>query len=334
MSDATVTHSIQLQKAPPTWNVNEGTFQILGARAAAFWLDPSLRWMIEPLVREVGPPMYRLLVAYYSSLGSKEDYESVVMKLGSTFEEGFAGWAAIVAEVGWGHVELPHFDRSARRATVHVKNAWELGMQRNVSDKWGCPFLLGKLIGIFSHALGVNCWADDVIVNDSGGASVMEIHVYASDKTIAAELERLRDERREASERPLREKIELIERQKEAIREMSTPILEVWHGVLAVPIIGAVDSERAARVTEDLLNEITKARAKFAILDLTGVAAVDTAAAGHFIQIMRAAELLGAECLVCGIQPAVAQTMASLGVGTARTKIFATMRSALMTVIQ
>lgn len=125
--------------------------------------------------------------------------------------------------------------------------------------------------------------------------------------------------RREAKEKEkaLREnaqKLEIIRRQQVAIQELSTPILQLWDSVLALPVIGVVDSKRSADIMERLLSEITLRQSRFVILDITGVEVVDTKTADHFVKVIKAAELLGARCLLTGIRPAVAQTLVEIGV--------------------
>ncbi|WP_437900594.1 PAS domain-containing protein [Sorangium sp. So ce124] len=111
----------------------------------------------------------------------------------------------------------------------------------------------------------------------------------------------------------LRARITQIEKQQEVIRNLSTPIIEVWNGVLTLPMIGVVDSVRTAEVMDSLLARITEKQAHFAILDLTGVEVVDTKVASHLIELVAAIRLLGAEGIVAGIKPNVAQTMVALG---------------------
>ena len=96
-----------------------------------------------------------------------------------------------------------------KTARVVVYNPWELRMQADLPPerRWGCPFLLGKIIGIFRHALGVNCWADEAI-SHSSGLWKLEMSVYPSEKTIPAELDRLRRARQQARERHLQEKVD------------------------------------------------------------------------------------------------------------------------------
>jgi rsbT co-antagonist protein RsbR len=116
------------------------------------------------------------------------------------------------------------------------------------------------------------------------------------------------------AERDLGSKIELIELQQKAIRDLSTPILQVWAGVLTLPMIGIVDSARTAAVMDDLLAAVARTQARFAILDLTGVEAVDTHTAAYLLELIRAIRLLGAEGIITGIRSGVAQTIVALGV--------------------
>ncbi len=111
----------------------------------------------------------------------------------------------------------------------------------------------------------------------------------------------------------LRARLSQIEKQQEVIRNLSTPIIEVWNGALTLPMIGVVDSVRTAEVMDALLARIMEKQAHFAILDLTGVEVVDTKVASHLIELVAAIRLLGAEGIVAGIKPNVAQTMVALG---------------------
>ncbi|MCY1007456.1 STAS domain-containing protein [Nannocystis pusilla] len=130
-------------------------------------------------------------------------------------------------------------------------------------------------------------------------------------------------------ERELLEKIELIERQQRVIRELSTPIIEVWEGILALPIIGLVDSVRTAEIMDSLLQHVGRMRARHAILDMTGIEVVDTSTANHLISMIRAIRLLGAEGVITGINPGIAQTIVTLGVDLRGIQVFATLRQAL-----
>jgi rsbT co-antagonist protein RsbR len=107
---------------------------------------------------------------------------------------------------------------------------------------------------------------------------------------------------------------EIIQRQQQEMLELSTPVVKLWDGVLALPLIGTLDSARTQVVMESLLQEIVRTGAGIAILDITGVPTVDTLVAQHLIKTVAAARLMGAECIISGIRPQIAQTIVHLGV--------------------
>jgi rsbT co-antagonist protein RsbR len=105
----------------------------------------------------------------------------------------------------------------------------------------------------------------------------------------------------------------LIKRQTQELLELSTPVVELWDKILVLPLIGTLDSERTQTVTANLLDHIVKSRAQIAIIDITGVPTVDTLVAQHLIKTVSAARLMGADCIISGIRPQIAQTIVHLG---------------------
>ncbi len=107
---------------------------------------------------------------------------------------------------------------------------------------------------------------------------------------------------------------QIIADQAAAMLELSTPVVRLWDGIIAVPLVGTLDSARTQLVTEKLLETLVATGADHAVLDITGVPTVDTEVAQHLLKTVNAARLLGAECIICGIRPQVAQTIVSLGI--------------------
>jgi PAS domain S-box-containing protein len=134
---------------------------------------------------------------------------------------------------------------------------------------------------------------------------------------------------RQLAENERREQIELIQKQQEEIQLLSTPIIQVWEDVLALPVIGLVDSSRAARMTQELLDMLAHRQVRYAILDLTGVQKIDVATADGILRMVATAGLLGTTCLISGVSPAVAQTVVDLGMHLDSFKIFKNLHSAL-----
>jgi len=193
--DATLTKqtSININGIDISWNLEKGGVEFLGISSTIFWNDPSLLNMFKPLVEEIGIEMFCLQIAYSSSLGTKEDYNMMVTQLGNSFEEGFLNWGKAVGAAGWGTFEILYIDYETSKAKVVVHNPWELHMQKNLveSELWGCPFIQGKIIGIFNNAFNNICWADAKYFFHEDEIKV-EFDIYPYELTIEEEIERLR----------------------------------------------------------------------------------------------------------------------------------------------
>lgn len=122
---------------------------------------------------------------------------------------------------------------------------------------------------------------------------------------------------------------ELIMRQTDEITDISTPVIKVWDGILALPIIGTLDSARTQVVMENLLQEIVKTGSGIAILDISGVPTVDSLVAQNLLKAVSATRLMGADCIISGIRPEIAQTIVHLGIDLSQVITKATLASAL-----
>src|SRR6059036_3396950 len=116
----------------------------------------------------------------------------------------------------------------------------------------------------------------------------------------------------------VQERERIIRQQQEAIRELSTPVLQVRERLLILPIIGVIDPQRARQLTEQLLRAIRTNRAKVVVIDITGVAAIDTSVANHLVQTVEASRLLGATIIITGLSPEIAQTLVHIGVNLSK----------------
>jgi rsbT co-antagonist protein RsbR len=149
--------------------------------------------------------------------------------------------------------------------------------------------------------------------------------------TVNAVIERLVLVRSETQryERELEEQLATIEKQRAAIKELSTPMIEVWAGVLCVPIVGVIDSSRAAEMTSALLATVVEKKVRFTIIDITGIEAMDTRATDHFLRMARSVRLLGADCVLSGINPNVARSIVHMGVELSGIQTYRSLRDAL-----
>lgn len=131
------------------------------------------------------------------------------------------------------------------------------------------------------------------------------------------------------AERDLKEKYELVAAQREAISRLSTPIMQVWDGVLCLPVVGMVDMDRSAEMTDTLLQAVVEKQARCVIVDVTGIEAMDTSTADLFIKMAKAIRLLGAHPVLTGISPGIAQTMANIGVNMTAITTMRTLKDGL-----
>lgn len=127
---------------------------------------------------------------------------------------------------------------------------------------------------------------------------------------------------------------EIIQRQQEELIELSTPVVKLWDGILAVPLIGTLDSARTQIVMESLLEKIVETGSTVAIIDITGVPVVDTLVAQHLLKTVAAARLMGAQCIVSGIRPQIAQTIVHLGVDLEKVVTKANLSGALVVALE
>jgi len=127
---------------------------------------------------------------------------------------------------------------------------------------------------------------------------------------------------------------EIIRRQQEELLELSTPVVKLWEGVLAVPMIGVLDSSRTQLVMESLLQSIVETGSGLAIIDITGVPTVDTLVAQHLLKTVTAIRLMGADCIISGIRPQIAQTIVHLGIDLQGITTKASLADALAVALQ
>jgi rsbT co-antagonist protein RsbR len=121
---------------------------------------------------------------------------------------------------------------------------------------------------------------------------------------------------------------QIIQRQQEEMLELSTPVVQLWEGILALPLIGTLDSARTQIVMQNLLEAIVRDSTEIAIIDITGVPTVDTLVAQHLLKTVAAARLMGADCIISGIRPQIAQTIIHLGVDLTNVTTKATLADA------
>jgi rsbT co-antagonist protein RsbR len=136
-------------------------------------------------------------------------------------------------------------------------------------------------------------------------------------------------EKSQQYQQELEGKLATIERQRIAIQELSTPIMEVWDGVLCVPVVGLMDTARSSEMTSALLRAVVEKSARCAIIDITGIDVMDTRTVDHFVRMAKAVRLLGSECVLTGMNPHIAQTVVHMGLDLSNVVTHRNLRDAL-----
>jgi rsbT co-antagonist protein RsbR len=326
-----------LEFQPSTGKVLLGGDRMLLFRQDAF---ASLRKL---LYEQLGEGLARALLMQFGYRCGHGDHHALTTRYtwDTELDEMSAGpvmhtWEGIV------HVEptMLKFDRAKHQ--FHMTGIWRNSYEAEVhvqsfgtAERPVCHSLTGYASGWCSAFLGAPLLAIETMCAGAGDphcqfeirrpeawgpeADMWRESLAATENSLSRELE---------------DKLATIERQQHAISQLSSPIIQVWEGVLTVPIVGVLDATRAAHLLESLLDAVLRARARYAILDLTGVDFVDTSAADRFFKILTAVELLGAKCIVSGIKATVAQTMIALGIDMSRVETMATLEDALQSCLR
>jgi rsbT co-antagonist protein RsbR len=327
------------------WDLEAGVFRIAGIDAVALWAPSTMAGLMLGLQRMVGTERFNLCMLAGGCASIESDWQYICNY--PTFEEGFAALSLPAASAGWGRWRIVSVDRAAKKAVFHINHNWECIYQKALGLGWGSYMTGGKLVGYCAKLFDTTCGMeqtrfeargddrDEFVIQASDFAIDQQIEKLLWDGTnnadLAVVLERLRQEnqRRQTMEEELRRHLEIVQQQKAQIQALTTPIVQVWKDVLALPVIGALDAGRAAIIMDRLLQEIGSTQSRFAIIDLTAVEVIDSAAATHLLQIIRAVSLLGATGVATGIRPGIAQTMVSLGVDLSGIVTLATMQDGL-----
>ncbi len=335
------------------WDLERGSFTIGGFPSTAFFRDSSLAALMYGFLQMVGPRRFSLSLQAEGQRGVEQDWQ--IIRGHATFEAGFADLARYAYTAGWGRWELVELDRANRTALFRIHNNWEGEIQRAFATNYGSGLIAGKLTGLCQKLFETRCWPrqtmfiaegdpyDEIVVEPSDRSLDDELReLAAEEQATSSDLHRLLAEvkasaagreaalaERDKMLKELQDKVGVIEQQRQAIQALSTPIIQLWDEILAVPIVGVIDSERTARMMERLLEAIIHSKARFAILDVTGVETIDTSTADNFVRIIRAVQLLGAQGVISGIGPLVAQTIVDLGVDLTGIRTYSNLREAL-----
>jgi rsbT co-antagonist protein RsbR len=166
---------------------------------------------------------------------------------------------------------------------------------------------------------------DDALTGLEMGINFLIVDLRSTEQANRAQKEELLNQQRE-----LEAKLLTIEQQAAAIRELTTPVMEVWDDVLVLPVVGVVDTRRSMEIMNNLLESIVEKQSKCVIIDITGVELVDTKTADYLLKVARAASLLGTRCVLTGLSPSVAQTLVEIGADLTEVRTLRNLKAGLL----
>jgi rsbT co-antagonist protein RsbR len=241
-----------------------------------------------------------------------------------------AGWLeSLLGSVPAGNVQVTQQDWSMGTpapAQVRFEVRWAANaMPAESAEEAEIRDLASQALLTLAHAHGDN-YATAPTLLLRGPSSMKVVFAWLNEILIALATEQ---EQGAAFRKQLEEKLVTVEQQRAAIRELSTPIIEVWNGVLCLPVVGVIDTTRSVDMTSSLLQAVIEKDARYAIVDITGIEVMDTRTVDHFIQMAKAVRLLGARYALAGVSPQIAQTVVRMGLDLGELTTYRNLREAL-----
>ncbi len=299
----------------------EGTVRLGQDRMLLFRQD-SLGSLRQLLSDQVGAALSRAILTQFGYRCGFGDFQTLSKAYSWDSEQDRMGagpvlhtWEGIV------HAEPTMLEFDRKKGHFHMtgiwRNSYEADLHLRQSGKSSepvCHTLTGYATGWCSGFFG-----KDVVAIETQCSAMGDAHCGFEVRTPEAwgpEAEPFKLALRNTDyslSRELEDKVKTVEQQSAAIRELSTPVIEIWDDILVLPIVGVVDTHRSVEIMNNLLSAIVDRQAKCVIIDVTGVAVVDTKTADYLLKIVRAAFLLGTRCVLTGLSPAVAQTLVEIG---------------------
>ncbi len=313
-----------LQFEPATGRILFGGERMLLFRQDAFAAFRRL------LLDQLGPQLSRAILAQFGYRCGSGDFQALNRGTYVWDSEGdqFAAGPVMHIHEGIVHVTplVVEFDRAA--GSFLMQGEWRNSYEAEIHlAEFGratepvCHTLTGYATGWTNAFFGKETLAIETLCVGRGDPVChFEIRNVAAWGPEAEPWRRALDTTHGSLAQELEAKLHLIERQAAAIRELSTPVMEIWDDILMLPIVGVVDTRRSMDIMNNLLQTIVARQAKSVIVDVTGVEVVDTKTADYLLKVVRAANLLGARCVLTGLSPAVAQTLVMIGADLAEVK--------------
>jgi diguanylate cyclase (GGDEF)-like protein len=217
-------HSLVLNQVPFFWDLEKGNFSFFNSDAVILWSNQTLKHIFQPMVDEIGIDLFRLNIINAASQHIQTHHKIIRACEAQDFTEALTTWGESMSTLGWGKIEIKQYCPNKRTAVFHVDNPWELACQSDIDSnkQWGCPVLLGRIIGLLQKEFNCHLWARDEYEYLEGGDSRVKITVSECELSIPEKLEKARTKKLTYTEKLLSKEIE----EKTAELKKSNAILE------------------------------------------------------------------------------------------------------------
>ncbi|MFC7373533.1 STAS domain-containing protein [Fictibacillus iocasae] len=297
------------------WDLEEGSFTYQGSDAVLFWIESAMKTLFDT-IEEISGDDAASVVMETTGHRQGEIVGDFFNQLNFSIEDAVKTIPPLYASAGWGIVQFEEVDVAASRATVLLKNSWEYKINKIQGKSTHGSFLPGHFAGLLSKLFNTNIWYETVQGN-VGDDPCCIYSFYPSDMTASKNIHELLRKKEQDEIRKLEEVVETrTEELKSLVQRLSSPIIPVLENIVVIPLIGQYDDSRSEELLNKTLESLPKLKAKYLVLDLTGMDTDGFDASNlYFIErLSKAAALLGAESILVGIS-------AELGIAITREQV-------------
>ncbi|MBT2695687.1 STAS domain-containing protein [Bacillus sp. ISL-55] len=291
-------HQIKVNKNEFVWNSQEGELTFDGAPALLFW-DSAIELFLNTIEEISGSDV------------STTVYEVTGFRMGhlvSSYYEGRTDvvellneYSDIYKSAGWGIFEIHDYSYEEKRAVVRIRNSWEHRIFKLAGKNKAGVLLPSHWAGIFSGLFKQDMWYK-MTKSQQEGHEYDEIEIYPSTVTISHNIHELARKKEQESIMELEKKVEArTEELNSLVQELSSPVIPVLNGILVIPLIGKYNEERISNLMEKALVELTKLKAKYLLIDLTGIKQVDPYTIHGIQKLIQSVRLIGGQCFIVGV---------------------------------
>ncbi|HSI67312.1 MAG TPA: STAS domain-containing protein [Planococcus sp. (in: firmicutes)] len=319
--------SLNIEGLQFDWDIEEGSFLFEGEDSVLFWISSAMKIFFDSIEEISGEEAAQVVL---ETTGFRQGV--VVGEYFTSMENFDVGTATKLitntyVAAGWGLATLHNLNLEEKTLEIHLKNSWEHKINVAQEKDKGGSFLPAHYAGIFTRLFGTNIWFE-IVKHQIEGHEESVIRYFPSDETIENNIHKLARSKEAAQICQLEQLVQEKTAELNAmIQEISSPIIPVLEGIVVVPLLGSYDEERSEDLLIKTLQNLPKHKAKYLVLDLTGLNNNFTEHAASLIEKLgSAASLIGTDTILVGISPQMSMTITETGVNLSKFNCFQTLQ--------